>query len=157
MISKGPLAFDQVEVLQDLLDEGSEPARPAQISGPFLRRIHGRFPVRDILEPASERRIGSFLAPLGEVPADYAALLREADGFSVDGWRFTGTKARRLLLHGDLWLAAETSECALCLREKATEPIVLYLDQIDDECTPRGASFVDCFLEVLSERRRSEE
>ena len=157
IVSEGPLVFEHVEVLQDLLHVGSEPALPVQVGGPLLQRIQGRVPLLDILEPAPERRISSFLAPLGEVPADYAALLRETDGFSVDGWRFTGTKARRLLLHGDVWLVAETSECALCLREQATEPSVLYLDQIDDECTIKGASFVECFLEVLSEPARSGE
>jgi hypothetical protein len=146
---EGAVVFESIEILKDALHPETRPEAHS-LKRSLLDRVRDQFPVRDVLAPASVDQTSKFLALLGRVPTDYAGLLRETDGFAVKDWQFYGTNARRLPSHGGIWLVAEASDSALCLREASEEPLVFYFDEIDDELAVKGTSFVDAFLHALS-------
>ena len=140
-----------VEILEDLL--AVEETRPAR-EGDMVRRLREAVPLSNIVGPAAEERLARFpelvSAPL---PEDYAALLRETDGFVAHGWEFLGTRGRRLVLpDATLYVTAEDEETALCLREGESQPRVFIYDQVNDQLTQAPDSWLDAFLSAVRKR-----
>jgi len=84
----------------------------------------------------------------------YAELLRETNGFVTGGWKFLGTRARKIVLPDRVYFVAaerEDSEAALCFRVGELSQHLVFYDEIDDHDRPVGDCFVDALLEVVRE------
>ena len=150
-------SVESAEVTQDMMVETpSTDSTPLKVQpGSLLAEIGRGRRLEQVVGPAPDLGVSALVSMRGAVPADYTALLRETDGFAVGDWRFMGTRARRVILpNKTLWLVAETGEFALCFAEGSAEPVVLFYDQIDDECREAGRRFVPALLEAVSSTRR---
>lgn len=146
------LRCERVEIFEDLMQEPSVTEKTPLTSGKtkILDEIRSKLPVSDILPPVTEIELKKFLNRLSTtVPEDYVQLLHETNGFSVNGWRFYGTKARKLVQSdSNYWLIMEKGGKALCFREDTDSPIVLSYDQVNDEVSEVGKQFIDSLMKV---------
>lgn len=145
-----------VEVLEDLMtspsasDDGS-----GAVEGNVLATIRKHATISDVTAPATARQREAFFKRLAfVVPEDYAALLGETNGFAAGGWKFLGTRARKIVLTDRTYFLAaerEDSEAALCFRDGEQFPHVVLYDEINDDDRPLGEHFVDALLKVVRE------
>jgi len=156
-VQSGELECGKVEVLEDLLAAArpAPAAAPAVALGENLKRLASRGELSGVEAPAPEVERVRFLERLGAaVPNDYVRLLAETNGFEVGGFRFLGTRARRIVYpDSNYQLLAEDGQTALAVREGQEFPTLLVLDQIYESVREAGASFVDAFLGVRERPR----
>ncbi len=148
-----PAQCVKVEIYEDLFQHPAENQILEEVT-PVLDRIKALFPVREIAGPAPAEKRQRFLGRLAtSLPQDYTQLLSETDGFTVQDWRFYGTKPRRIVHDKENYqLVVENDPFSLCFRENQDLPVVLFYDQIDDEISQMGESFVDALIKILNKK-----
>ena len=111
--------------------------------------------LEEIKPPASARAISTFVQRARTtLPADYAKLLGETDGFKTQGWEFCGTHAWRIPDPDANYLIVAQGleeDFAICFREEQTQSEVFTYDLQTNEATPRGTEFIRVFISVVSE------
>lgn len=143
-----------VKVLVDLSRSEMLSKEKDPLGGALLSRINGQFPVREVLTPVSKKEREDFLSALDcKVPADFKSLLRETNGFAVEGWTFYGTRARETPQPDSnliLTFENEIGNTALCFKEGDNTGTVYNIDQIGEELTKVGKSYTDAIIWRLS-------
>ena len=151
-LSASSMQLIECTVLLDMMEPITVASVEARASsGPLIESIRRVAEVSEVKPPATDRDIESFRTLLdANIPDDFGRLAHEANGFRADEWQFYGTAGRRVILPGANYAyLAESDIRALAIRE-GNETSELYLhDEIDDEFTPLGPSFVDAFIGVL--------
>jgi len=124
-------------------DGSSEPADA-------LRVLAASLPLEDIQLAADSPN----LFGLGSaIPSDLEALLKKVSGFRVKEWTFLGASPQSVVWEdATYYIFVEGETSGLCLREGESEPTVFRYDEMGDEVTSAGTSFVDALEELVGKQ-----
>ncbi|MEO7714971.1 MAG: hypothetical protein ABIY70_02110 [Capsulimonas sp.] len=148
-----PFTLKSLEIYADLMT----PDLPrnlgeAPTTTPILDALRSHGTITDVKPPAQESEIDQMLGRiLTATPSDYAALLRETNGFQYEWWDFHGIDILRQVDHEATYLyLAQTTSFSLALREEASTPCYFLQDHVNEEFTELGSTFVDALLKAVA-------
>ena len=146
------------EFFADLMTPATPQAGNPSPETPHLNALRSRLTITNVQPPATDAQIATLFGRLlTAAPDDYAALLRETNGFTCGDGDFHGVDIRRQVdWEANYLYLAQSTAFAVALREGAAEARYVLHDQVHEEFTDLGTSFVDAFEKMIAAQIKAE-
>jgi hypothetical protein len=138
-----------VDVMRPVIERPETQVPPPAEGSSRLIQLRQSGELSDVRAPAGPEELDRFRRAWGRhLPADYAALLQEANGFRFRGWECFGTRVRQVATEDKnvLVLAEHLTRGQLCAVEEEGANRVYLHDSESDGLTKQGHTFMEALL-----------